>query len=57
MSRAFKNFEIFGDSCKPVPIAHQRPIKLEDIRSHPSDLNLWKIFSKVPRTRSVKQNE
>lgn len=56
MSKAIKNFEILGDSSKHVPIAHQRPVKLDDLRTRPQDLNLWKIFSKVPRTRSVKQN-
>lgn len=55
MSKHIKNLELFYDS-RPQFIAHQRQAKVDDSKGKPQDLNFWKIFSKVPRAHSLKQN-
>lgn len=56
MSKQIKNVEINFES-KAQFIAHQRPMRIEDGRVKPQDLNFWKIFSKMPRTNSLQQSE
>jgi hypothetical protein len=56
MSKAIKNLELFYDS-KPQVIAHQKPSRFDGLNCRPQDINLWKIFSKVPRTSSLRPTE
>ena len=53
MSKGIKNLELYYDN-KPQLIAHQKPFKNDDLKSRAQDLNLWRIFNKIPRTNSFK---
>ena len=56
MSRHVKNLELFHEN-RGLQIAHQRQLRVEDAKTRPQDLNFWKVFSKMPRANSMKQNE
>ncbi len=56
MSSRIKNLELMFES-RPQLIAHQRLLKTDETKGKPQDLNFWKIYSKVPRTNSLKPEE